>query len=166
MVQRSCGLVHPLIRVVSPLISTTIHPTAVFSHLWLYTLKTDNSLPSSSLHFSVLYIYERICPIPTQEWLRERVYDETSGSDSDNFGSITPPFSDCTSEMVQRKTSGLCHQNFDQIQTRRLVMCMLSRALRDCLKRDNFDPTWLTCVAHVKHVGSKRVTHRVPQPIT
>jgi hypothetical protein len=34
------------------------------------------------------------------------------------------------------------------------------------LKRDNSEPTCLTCIVHVKRVGSKWVTHRISQPIT
>jgi hypothetical protein len=41
-----------------------------------------------------------------------------------------------------------------------------TQALCGCPKRDNSEPTCLTCVTYVKHVGSKRVMHRVPQPIT
>jgi hypothetical protein len=83
-----------------------------------------------------------------------------------NFGSISLLFSDYMPEMVQRRTSGLCCKKFDRIQTRRLIISTLSQSLWGCLKRDNSKPTRLTGVVHVKHVGSKRVMHRVPQPIT
>jgi hypothetical protein len=55
-----------------------------------------------------------------------------------NFSIITPLFSDCTLEMVQRRTSGLCHQHFSRIQTRHLVISTLSGSLQGYPKMDNF----------------------------
>jgi hypothetical protein len=83
-----------------------------------------------------------------------------------NFSSITLLFSDCTPEMVQWRTSGLCRQNFDRIWTRRLVISTLFQTLWGCLKKDNFKHARLTCVAHMKSIGLKWVTHKVLQPIT
>jgi hypothetical protein len=55
----------------SPPIPSTIHPTAVFSHIWSYTLKADESLAFS--HFiSQSYIYRKryILNPPKSDWER------------------------------------------------------------------------------------------------
>jgi hypothetical protein len=122
---------------------------------WLVSFFFTSFLGPTSIGKDMSYTHPRVAEracLWWDAWFKFRL----------NFDSITPLFSDCMPQMVQWRTSGLCHQNFYRIQTRHLIISMCSRALRGCPKWDNSEPTGLTCIAHVKCVGLKWVTHRVP----
>jgi hypothetical protein len=62
--------------------------------------------------------------------------------------------------MVQRRTTGLWHRNL--IQTRGSSQIPRSVGHSEAVqKRNNSRPSHLTCMTYVRHVGPKRVMHRL-----
>jgi hypothetical protein len=76
-----------------------------------------------------------------------------------NFDSITPLFSNCMSDNGAMKNNRVMtpKSHSDSWLITSIKIC---HPLRGCPKRDNYIPSYLTCMTHVRHVGLKRVTHR------
>jgi hypothetical protein len=82
-----------------------------------------------------------------------------SNESKQKFGSITSLFSNYMPDI------GTTENNRVMTLKSRLDSWLVTNAtlccpLRGCLKRDNFRPSHLTCMTHVRHVGLKQVTHR------
>jgi hypothetical protein len=66
----------------------------------------------------------------------------------------------CRSKMGRHKYHTLSQNETSRSDSWVVTNITLCHPLRGCPKRDNFGPSHLTCMTHVRHVGPKWVTHR------
>jgi hypothetical protein len=76
-----------------------------------------------------------------------------------NFGSITPMFSNWTPDNGATENNRVMALK-SHSDSGLITNTMICRPLQGNQKKDNFGPSHLTCMTHVRHVGLKQVTHR------
>jgi hypothetical protein len=82
-----------------------------------------------------------------------------SNESQQNFDNITPLFSNCMPDNDAMKNNRVMIPK-SRSDLWLVTSINIYHPLRGCPKRDNYRPSYLTCMTHVRHVGLKWVTHR------